>query len=78
MGPEYWVQGDFLWIIIVIFGMILFSITEAVNSLKWSVNEKFIHLLTYGLIHYTIFNFVLTSLLSAHLKRNLLLNIGHT
>jgi hypothetical protein len=54
MGAEYWVQGDFLWIIILIFSMILFSITEAVNSLKGSVNKEFINLLTHGLIRYTI------------------------
>jgi hypothetical protein len=30
-----------------IFGMILFPITEAVNSLKCFVNEQFINLLTH-------------------------------
>ena len=52
--------------------MILFYITESVNCLKCSVNEKLINLLTHGLIRYTIFNVVLTLFLSLHPKRTLL------
>lgn len=52
--------------------MILFYITESVNCLKCSVNEKLINLLTHRLIRYTIFNVVLALFLSSHPKRTLL------
>jgi hypothetical protein len=52
--------------------MILFSIAEAVTSLKRSVNEQLLNLLTRRLIRYTILNVVLTSLSATHLNRILL------